>query len=411
MITWFQRLLILAKSCSIGFRSSEYGVNTTIPHLLRQSITIRIGNLLDDMWQVHEYFHKWQRQRYKDGLPYSNYNAMCAHLTELKRTTHPHWNALPSQAIQEELKRIDIAYHRFFNKLGGRPRIKPRHKFKSITFPGQAGWYLKDNRITLTFRKWNPKTQKWSFDKVPYTFHKHRDFHGTISRITIKRDNCGDSYLCITTDFTDTEPLPTTGQSVGADNVIQGMDLVYSQTKSGMKDAYLTLSTGEKIQHPQPLKQSLTKLRHLNKAVSRKQKGSNGWWRAVRQIARLYGKIANQRKDFQWQLASELCKKFDTIAIETLNLDGMKRLWGRKVSDLAFYQFVQILKYKCIKHKRELRQVGQWTATTKPCSDCGVHNENLTLSDRQWTCRECGSHHDRDINAAINILRAGIAVT
>ena len=245
---------------------------------------------------------------------------------------------------------------------------------------------------------------------MPYTFHKHREFHGTIKRITIKRDTCGDYWLYIITDFVDTKELPTTGQSVGADNVIQGMDLVYPQTKSGMKDAYLTLSTGEKIQHLQPLKSNLKKLRSLNKALSRKQKGSNGWWRCVRQIAHLYRKISNQRKDFHWQLASELCKKFDTIVLETLNLDGMKRLWGRKVSDLAFYEFVEILKYKCSKHKRLLKQVDKWTVTTKPCSNCGFHNENLTLSDRQWTCPECGSHHDRDINAAINILQAGIPV-
>ena len=362
-----------------------------------QSNCIRIGNLLDDLWQVHEYFHKWQRQRYKDGLAYANYHAMSAHLTELKRTTHPHWNALPSQVIQEELRRIHLAYDRFFKKLGGRPHIKPRHKFKSITFPGHAGWSLKNNCITLSFRQWNPRTRKWQFDKVPYTFHKHRQWHGTIAQITIKRDNCGDYWLCITTTYTDFQRLPTTGKSVGAD--------------FGMKDAYLTLSTGEKKQHPQPLKHSLNKLRSLNKSLSRKVKGSNGWWRCVRQIARLYRKITNQRKDFQWQLASELCKSFDTIAIETLNLDGMKRLWGRKVSDLGFYQFVEILTYKCQKHKRELRQVSQWTATTKPCSTCGFHNENLTLKDRQWTCPECGSHHDRDINAAINILRAGIAVS
>ena len=94
--------------------------------------------------------------------------------------------------------------------------------------------------------------------------------------------------------------LPTTGESVGADNVIQGMDLVYSQTKSGMKDAYLTLSTGEKKHHPQPLKRSLRKLRQLNKDLSRKIKGSNGWWRCVQAIARLYRKITNQRKDFHW---------------------------------------------------------------------------------------------------------------
>ena len=359
-----------------------------------QSNTIRLGNLLDDMWQVHEYFHKWQRQRHKDGLPYADYAAMCKHLTALKRTTHPHWKALPSQAMQDELRRIDTAYQRFFKKLGGRPHIKPRHKFKSFTFPGRAGWSLKDNRITLTFRKW--ENGKWRYDKVPYTFHKHREFAGNIRRITLKRDNCGEYWLCIITDFVDTKPLPTTGQSVGAD--------------FGMKDAYLTLSTGEKIQHPQPLKQSLKKLRNLNKSLSRKVRGSNRWWRCVRQLARLYRKISNQRKDFHWQLATKFCKRFDTIVLETLNLDGMKRLWGRKVSDLAFYQFVEILRYKCIKHKRQFVQIGQWTATTKNCSNCGYNNKNLSLSDRQWICPECGTHHDRDINAAINILQVGIAV-
>ena len=113
-----------------------------------------LGHLLDDLHEVHKYFHLWQRQRYKDGLPYANYHAMSAHLTELKKTTHSHWKSLPSQAIQCELKRIHKAYQRFFNKLGGRPHIKPKHKFKSITFPGQAGWKIEDNCITITFREW-----------------------------------------------------------------------------------------------------------------------------------------------------------------------------------------------------------------------------------------------------------------
>ena len=357
------------------------------------------------MWQVHVYFHEWQRQRYKDGLPYVNFEGMCDHLKLLKETTHPHWKALPSQAMQQELKRIHKAYDRFFKKLGGRPHIKPRHKFKSMTYPSSAGWSLSNNRITLTFRKWNPKTRQWQFDRVSYTFHKrvsytfhkHRQWHGRIRQVTIKRDSCGTYWVCITTTDIDFRPLPTTGKSVGAD--------------FGMKDAYLTLSTGEKVQHPQPLKQSLKKLRSLNKALSRSVQDSNGWWKCVRQIARLYRKISNQRKDFHWQLASKLCKQFDKIFLETLNLDGMKRLWGRKVSDLALDQFVEILRYKCGKHKRLLKELDQWTATTKPCSDCGFRNAPLTLKDRQWTCRECGLHHDRDINAAMNILRAGIAVT
>ena len=301
--------------------------------------------MLDDMHEVHKYFHLWQRQRYKDGLPYANYHAMSAHLTELKKTTHRHWKSLPSQAIQCELKRIHKAYQRFFNKQGGRPHIKAKHKFKSMTFPGVSGWEIEDNHITITFREWDAEHRKWIRNPIAFTFHKHRDWEGAIQQITVKRDTCGDYWICITTDDTSTDPLPTTGESVGVDNVKQRQIVPLAQF--GMKDAYLTLSTGEKIQSPQFLKQSLKQLRMLN----------------------------------------------------------MKRLWGRKVSDLAFYQFVELLKYKCIKHKREFCQVGQWTATTKPCSDCGHRNENISLDDRQWTCPECGSHHDRDVNAAINILR------
>ena len=304
-----------------------------------QSNTIRLGNLLDDMWQVHAYFHKWQRQRYKDGFAYANYHAMSAHLTVLKRTTHPHWNALPSQAIQCELRRIDNAYQRFFNKLGGRPHIKRKHKFKSITFPGHSGWHLKDNRITLTFRKY--ASGKWKLDRVPYSFHKHREYHGTIARITIKRDTCGDYWLCITTDFVDTEPLPTTGQSVGGD--------------FGMKDAYLTLSTGEKIQHPQPLKQSLTKLRNLNKALSRKVKGSNGWWRAVRHTS--LSETCQSTKDFHWKLATYLCNTFDSRN----NLDGMKRLTQslrpRLLRDIEVQVYLIV---SCVKSVNP---------TSKPCSE------------------------------------------
>ena len=157
------------------------------------------------------------------------------------------------------------------------------------------------------------------------------------------------------------------------------------------------------------LKHSLNELRKLNKALSRKVRGSHNWWRAVRALARLYRKVANQRRDWHWNLATDLCRRCDRIATETLNHTGnLKRLWGRKVSDLAFGAFLEILKFKCLKHNREFHQVGQWTPTSKRCSECGYHTEHISLSDRQWTCPECGSDHDRDINAAINILRGGL---
>ncbi len=99
--------------------------------------------------------------------------------------------------------------------------------------------------------------------------------------------------------------------------------------------------------------------------------------------------IANQRLDWQWKLATHLCREYDVLVFENLNIDGMKRLWGRKVSDLSFAQFLLIMEQKCAKHGKAFKQVGKWTATTKPCSNCGYTNDTLTLIDRYWICPQC----------------------
>ena len=354
---------------------------------------MRLGNLLDDLADVHNHFLALEKRYYRIYGKYAGRYRLQPHLTKLLQRTHKHWAWIPRDTLDEAIIRIHITYERFFEGLGGLPKFKRKDRYRSAKF--KTGYKLDNGRARLSLKAWNASTQRLTFNKRWFSFHQHRDWNGEVRYIQILRDAVGTYWLYIVTDDATTEPYLATGESVGID--------------FGM-DTYLTLNTGEKIQHPQPLKASLKQLRILNKAISRKVKGSNNYWRAVRELARLYRKITNQRKDWHWKLATDLCRRFDRIATETLNLAGMKRLWGRKVSDLAFYQFVEILKDKCQKHKRELCQVGQWTATTKPCSDCGFHNQNLTLSDRQWTCPECGSHHDRDINAAINILRlAGYA--
>ncbi len=350
---------------------------------------MRLGNLLDDLADVHNHFLRLENRYYRRYGKYAGRFRLQPHLTKLLQRTHKHWAWIPRDTLDEVIIRIHITYERFFEGLGGLPKFKRKDRYRSAKF--KTGYKLDNGRARLSLKAWNASTQRLTFNKRWFSFHQHRDWNGEVRYIQILRDAVGTYWLYIVTDDATTEPYLATGESVGID--------------FGM-DTYLTLNTGEKIQHPQPLKASLKQLRILNKAISRKVKGSNNYWRAVRELARFYRKITNQRKDWHWKLATDLCRRFDRIATETLNLAGMKRLWGRKVSDLAFSQFVEILKYKCQKHKRELRQVGQWTATTKPCSDCGFHNQNLTLSDRQWTCPECGSHHDRDINAAINILRA-----
>ena len=369
----------------------------------------RLGNILDDLADVHNHFLRLEKRYYRIYGKYAGRYRLQPHLTKLLKRTKKHWAWIPRDTLDAVIIRIHIAYRRFFDWLEngkrgrrvGPPKFKRKQKYRSAKF--QTGYKIfeegRDGKpsivpkgtVRLSFKEWDSMKQKFVFKHRRILYHHHRDWNGNVRYIQILRDRVGEYYLYVVTDNTVKEVLPTTGESVGAD--------------FGM-ETYLTLNTGEKIQHPQPLKASLKQLRHLNKSVSRKVKGSNNWWRAVRELARLYSKVTNQRRDWHWKLATDLCRRFDRIATETLNLEGMKRLWGRKVLTLLSTQFVEILKYKSLKHNREFFQVRQWTPTTKPCSACGHHNENLSLSDRQWTCSECGSHHDRDVNAAINILRA-----
>ena len=351
----------------------------------------RLGNMLDDLGDVHNHFLALEKRYYRRYGLYAGRYRLQPHLTKLLKRTKQQWAWIPRDTLDEVIVRIHTTYDRFFDGLSGLPKFKRKNRYRSAKF--QSAYLIEEGRVRISFKAWNEASNAFKFRKCWFSFHQHREWQGNVRYIQILRDTVGTFWLYVVTDDASTDPYSATGESVGIDFGLE---------------TYLTLNTGEKIEHPQPLKQSLSELRKLNKSLSRKVKGSHNWWRAVRELARLYRKIANQRKDWHYKRATDLCKRFDTIVTETLNLGGMKRLWGRKVSDLAFYQFVEILKYKCIKHKRELRQVGQWTPTTKPCSDCGYHNENLSLSDRQWTCPDCGSYHDRDINAAINILRAAL---
>ena len=347
--------------------------------------------MLDDLCDVHNHFLKLEQRYYGIYGEYAGRYRLQPHLTKLLKRTKQHWAWIPRDTLDAVIIRLDTTYQRFFSGLGGLPKSKRKGRYRSAKF--QTGYKLSEGSVRLSFKEWEASKQKFRFIRRNILYHHHRDSTGNVRYIQILRDSVGTYWLYVVTDDFTTEAFAATGKSVGIDFGIKD-------------DSYLSLNTGEKIQHPQPLQHSLKALRSLNKSLSRKVKGSQNWWRCVRRLARLYRKVANQRKDWHWKLATDLCIRFDLIATETLNLEGMKRLWGRKVSDLAFYQFVEILKFKSLKHNREFQQVGQWTPTTKPCSDCGYKNENLSLSDRQWTCPKCGSHHDRDINAAINILRA-----
>jgi putative transposase len=183
-----------------------------------------------------------------------------------------------------------------------------------------------------------------------------------------------------------------------------------STGKSGGFDfglqTFLTDHEGRAIEHPQYFKQDLPSMRRIQKAVSKKVKASANQRRGKKHIARRHIRIADKRRDFHYQLAHKLCDHYDILIFEDLNIAAMKKLWGRKVSDLGFSQFIQIVKWVALKRGKQVIQIDRWERTTGICSCCG-HQQNLELKDRLFSCENCGLVVDRDHNAAINIRELG----
>ena len=231
---------------------------------------------------------------------------------------------------------------------------------------------------------------KFFRSKTPF---KSREVFGQPKRCTIKRDALGDVYICILTDHVEPDRNRlTTGKIAGFD--------------FGLK-RYLTGHNGHDIESPLFFKRSLNEVKKANRNHSRKKKKSKNRERARLDLARKHRKIANQREDFHWKLAHLLTNLYDEIRLEDLNLKGMKALWGRKVSDLGFADFIAKLKYIAAKKGVQVKCIDKWYPSSKTCSACGAINEALNLRDRTWQCADCGATHDRDRNAAINIYRVG----
>ena len=183
----------------------------------------------------------------------------------------------------------------------------------------------------------------------------------------------------------------------------------YGSMDFGLKH-FLNLDDGSVIDSPQWYKVSLKELRAAHRAVSRCQKGSRNRRRAIQHLERVYQRISNRRRDWFFKLANQLVSEYAIICIEDLNLDGMKRLWGRKVSDLAFAEFVSALEWVAGNAGTAVVKIDRWAPSSKACHVCGTVNGDLTLKQRSWECDCCHTSLDRDTNAAINIKQMGLAM-
>lgn len=338
---------------------------------------------------AHIYNHciALHRRYYRRSEKHISLYAMQKHIAKLKRLPkYSHWRLLDAQAIQNIAERIEHGYQLFFRNLKAEsrrrvapPSFRKRRKYKSFTLKQTGYKLLEGNRIRI--------------GKRTFKYFKSREIEGRIKTLTIKRDALGDIYLYFSCELPDTQPTRTmTGKIAGFD--------------FGLK-TFLVASDGKQIEMPLFYRQGQRKLAQAQRRVSSKKRGSNNRSKAVRQLARVHKRIANQRRDWHFKKARELSETYDFLFFEDINLVGMKALWGRKVSDLGFWSFMQILGHMSAKLGSQVGTVDRYFPSTKLCNVCGCLNSDLRdLRIRSWACG-CGVTHDRDHNAAVNILLEG----
>ena len=226
---------------------------------------------------------------------------------------------------------------------------------------------------------------------------RHRSFNGIIKSATIIKTSSGNYFISVLVDMTGKDSIHSNDHKVGID--------------LGIKEFAVT-SDGEMIKNPKYLQKSETRLRKLQKDLSRTQNGSKNREKCRIKVARQHEKIANQRKDFLHKLSKRLIDENQIICLESLSVKNMMRnhYLAKSISDVSWAEFVRQLKYKADWYGREIIQIDKWYPSSQICSSCGYQSGKKELSVREWTCPECDAHHDRDINAAINILNEGLKI-
>ncbi len=325
---------------------------------------------------VYNHFLRLTTDVYTDCKKSLRYKEWAKLLTSLKKEFE--WlKEVNSQALQQSLKDLETAYVRFFKGLAKFPRFKRRSNKQSFRVP-QHFSITEDEKLQL------PKM-------TPLKMIIHREIEGQIKSVTISQTSSGKYYASIVTEC-ELPSSPLKGEKIGLD--------------LGLKEFAIT-SKPEKFENPRYFQRSLRGLKIRQRRLSRKDKDSKNRNKARIRVAKIHEKVANQRLDYQHKISLKLTCENQTISCEDLNIKGMvkNRKLAKQISDVARGQFLKLLEYKGKRYGCEIKQVDRFFPSSKRCSSCGYIKEDLTLKDREWTCPECHSHHDRDINACHNLLQ------
>jgi putative transposase len=290
-------------------------------------------------------------------------------------------------AIQGKRRDFDEFKKQFFNKKRKKKLGRPKYKKKS----NRQSFGLPNQKFKLDQEKSLLRLEKIGWVKVVIDREIPEDADFRI--ITVSKTPTGKYFVSILVKQ-ELNPIPSTGKVVGID--------------LGIKDLFI-LSNGQAINNPKWFRKNQAKLKKAQKHLSRKKKGSNGYNRQRIKVAEIHEFITNSRNYFLHSVSTALVNTFDVISVEDLNVSGMlkNRKLSKSISDASWSTFVTMLEYKCNWYGKVLVKINRFFPSSKTCSSCGHKEDKMQLSVREWTCPSCGSQHDRDLNASINILKEG----
>jgi putative transposase len=331
----------------------------------------------------------WRHARYHGERVRTNFTQANAYLTAMKATEELGWlNEVSSVPLQQAIRHQQVAFRNFFAGQARYPRYKSRNGRQSAEYT-RSGFRYRDGRLFLA--KMNtPLAFTWSWPDIdPASIDP--------TTVTISKDPCGRWYISFAADAADPAQLPATCAAVGVD--------------LGIKDFAVT-SDGDKIANPRKLARRERNLARYQRRMARCRVGSANRVKARAKVARAHRKVRASRADFLHRVSARLVRDHDVIVIEDLAVKNMirNRSLAKAISDCGWGEFRRQLEYKAARAGRHLVVIDRWYPSSKTCSACGHLLRSLSLSTRHWTCPSCGTRHNRDMNAAQNILAAGLAV-
>jgi putative transposase len=323
------------------------------------------------------YYNEHRRLYYKD---------LSERLTELKKQEDYSWlSEVSSVPLQQALRHLDKAFLNFFEGRAKYPTFHKKRNRQSATYAANA-FIWRDGAITLA-KMSEPLDIRWS---------RPLPKDATPSSVTITKD-CANRYFISILVEDEIEQLPATEQAIGAD--------------LGLK-SFVVLSTGEVVGNPRFFHKDEKNLAKAQRRHAKKKKGSKNRDKARLKVARIHARIADRRRDFLQKLSTRLIRENQVVCVESLAVKNMVKhpTLSKAISDVGWSELVSQLEYKADWYGRTLVKIDKWYPSSKRCFDCGHLLDSLPLDVRQWDCPLCGAHHDRDINAANNILAVGLTV-